>query len=162
MTDLATLLACPRCDKSPLEREDGQYHCTACKVYFPSINGIPWMFAEPQATLGEWRGRLAFAMQKIGHEIAGLEKELKKDDLHSLTRRRVERYKKAVEDHRRRLSKLLKPIDIEANFGSYESYLALRTRLPADQGLNTYYANIHRDWSWGDEENSASLKQIQS
>ncbi|MGI9234707.1 MAG: methyltransferase domain-containing protein, partial [Woeseiaceae bacterium] len=42
------------------------------------------------------------------------------------------------------------------------SYLALRTRLPADQGLNTYYANIHRDWSWGDEENSASLKQIQS
>ncbi len=162
MTHLATLLACPRCDKSPLESEDGQLHCKACKVDYPSINGIPWMFAEPLATLGEWRGRLTFALQQIGHEVAGLEQELKNDDLHSLTRRRVERYKKAVEDHRRRLGKLLKPVDMQAYHGSYESYLALRTRLPADQGLNTYYANIHRDWSWGDEENSASLKQIQA
>jgi len=162
MTDLATLLACPRCDKAPLEQGGGQLRCKACKVDFPSINGIPWMFAEPQATLGEWRGRLTFALQQIGHEMAGLDQELKKDDLQSLTRRRVERYRKAVEDHRRRLVKLLKPIDMQAYLGGYESYLALRTRLPADQGLNTYYANIHRDWSWGDEENSASLKQIQA
>ncbi|NIL95081.1 MAG: methyltransferase domain-containing protein [Woeseiaceae bacterium] len=46
--------------------------------------------------------------------------------------------------------------------GNYESYLALRTRLPADQGLNTYYANVHRDWSWGDEENQASMNQLRS
>jgi len=162
MMDLATLLACPRCDKSPLESTDDGWHCKACNVEFPSLNGIPWMFAEPQATLGEWRGRLQFALQQLGHEVAGLEQELKLDDLHSLTRRRLERYKKAVEDHRRKLGKLLKPIEVQSNYGSYESYLALRTRLPADQGLNTYYANVHRDWSWGDEENSASLKQIQS
>ncbi|MGB5256841.1 MAG: hypothetical protein WBN07_15025 [Woeseiaceae bacterium] len=162
MTDLTDLLSCPRCDKTPLESDEDKLHCKACKVDFPSINGIPWMFAEPLATLGEWRGRLTFAMQKIGHEIAGLEHELKNPDLYSLTRRRVERYKKSVEDHQRRLGKLLNPIDMEATPGSYESYLALRTRLPADQGLNTYYANIHRDWSWGDEENSASLKQIQA
>ena len=162
MTELAALLACPRCDKSPLEEDGGAFHCKACNVQFPSINGIPWMFAEPQAALGEWRGRLAFALQQTGHEISGLERELKSEDLHSLTRRRVERYKKGLEDHRRRLGKLLKPIDMQANYGSYETYLALRTRLPADQGLNTYYANIHRDWSWGDEENSASLKQIRS
>ena len=43
-----------------------------------------------------------------------------------------------------------------------ETYLALRTRLPSDQGLNTYYANVHRDWSWGDEENAASLDQLRS
>jgi uncharacterized protein YbaR (Trm112 family)/ubiquinone/menaquinone biosynthesis C-methylase UbiE len=162
MTQLATLLACPRCDKSPLERDEEHLHCTACKVDFPLLNGIPWMFAEPLATLGEWRGRLTFALQQLGHEIGGLEQELRKDDLHSLTRRRVERYKKAVEDHRRRLSKLLKPVNMQAYSGSYESYLALRTRLPADQGLNTYYANVHRDWAWGEEENSASLQQIRS
>ena len=162
MTDLANLLACPRCDKSPLDEADGTFHCKACKIDFPSLNGIPWMFAEPQATLGEWRGRLQFALQQLGHEVAGLEQELKLDDLHSLTRRRLERYRRAVEDHRRKLGKLLKPIELQSIFGSYESYLALRTRLPADQGLNTYYANVHRDWSWGDEENSASLKQIQS
>jgi ubiquinone/menaquinone biosynthesis C-methylase UbiE len=46
--------------------------------------------------------------------------------------------------------------------GNYESYLALRTKMPTDQGLNTYYPNVHRDWSWGEEENKASLKQIRA
>ena len=162
MTDLATLFACPRCDLTPLDRRDTDLHCKACDVDFPSINGIPWMFAEPQAALGEWRGRLQFALQQLSHEVAGLENELKKDDLHSLSRRRVERYKKAVEYHQRALAKLLRPVDMQAAHGNYETYLALRTRLPADQGLNTYYANIHRDWTWGDEENVASLKQVRS
>lgn len=162
MNDLAALLACPRCDLTPLQHKDGHFHCKACDVEFPSINGIPFMFAEPQATLGEWRGRLQFVLQQLSHEIAGLEKELQKDELRSLTRRRVERYKKAVEHHHRSLAKLLQPLELQGLFGNYESYLALRTRLPADQGLNTYYANIHRDWAWGDVENSASLKQIRS
>ncbi len=162
MADLTDLLACPRCDKTPLEQKGEQYHCAACKVDFPSLDGIPFMFAEPQATLGEWRARLQFALQTLSHEVAGLERELGNKELRPLTRRRVERYKKAVEQHQRKLQKLLRPVDVQALHGNYESYLALRTRLPADQGLNTYYANIHRDWSWGDEENSASLRQIQS
>ncbi len=145
-----------------MEQTDGNLQCKACKVDFPSLNGIPWMFAEPQATLGEWRGRLQYTLQQASHEIAGLEKELKNKDLHSLTRRRVERYKKSLEYHQRSLGKLLRPVDVQSLHGNYESYLALRTRLPTDQGLNTYYANIHRDWAWGDEENSASLRQIQS
>ena len=161
-TSLIELLACPRCDKTPLEEKAGGLHCKACKVDFPSLESIPWMFAEPQASLGEWRNRLQFALQKLGHESAGLDAELKNKDLRALTRRRVERYKKAVDHHRRKLQKLLQPLDIQSLHGSYESYLALRTRLPVDQGLNTYYANIHRDWAWGDEENTASLKQIES
>jgi uncharacterized protein YbaR (Trm112 family) len=162
MTDLATLLACPRCDKTPLQQQDSHFHCKACKVDFPSIDGIPFMFAEPQAALGEWRGRLQFALQQLSHEVAGLENELQQDDLRSLTRRRVERYKKAVEYHHRCLTELLQPVELQGLHGNYESYLALRTRLPADQALNTYYANIHRDWAWGDEENRASLEQIRS
>ncbi|MDH3305190.1 MAG: hypothetical protein OEM50_03430 [Gammaproteobacteria bacterium] len=162
MTDITDLLACPRCDKSPLAHKDSNLYCKACKVDFPAVNGIPWMFAEPQAALGEWRGRMQFALQKLSHEIAGLDIELKNKDLHSLTRRRVERYKKAVQHHHRALGKLLRPLDVQSLHGNYETYLALRTRLPPDQGLNTYYANIHRDWAWGDDENSASLKQIRS
>jgi uncharacterized protein YbaR (Trm112 family) len=159
---LETLLACPRCDKTPLSQQDGVYHCEACKIDFPSIDGIPWMFAEPEATLGEWRGRLQFALQQLSHEAARLESELKQEDLRPLARRRIERYKKATESHRRSLQKLLQPVDLQSLQGNYESYLALRTRLPADQALNTYYANVHRDWSWGDEENEASLKQIRA
>ena len=159
---LQSYLACPRCDKTPLAFDEGVFSCSACKVEFPDLDGIPWMFADPDASLGEWRSRLQFALQKLGHEIEGLDRELKGDELRPLTRRRVERYRKSTEQHRRALQKLLKPIDVQSLRGNYESYLALRTRLPADQGLNTYYANIHRDWCWGDEENEASLKQIRS
>ena len=162
MTDFLDLLACPRCDKTPLEQSDDTFHCKACDVDFPSLEGIPWMFAEPQAALGEWRNRLQFALQKLAHEIAELETELNNNDLAQLARRRIERYKKCVESHRRKLQKLLRPVDMQSLQGNYESYLALRTRLPSDQGLNTYYANVHRDWAWGDEENVASLGQIQA
>ena len=51
---LTDVLACPRCDKTPLDENDGVYSCKACRIDFPSIDGIPWMFAEPQASLGEW------------------------------------------------------------------------------------------------------------
>ncbi|MCH7980298.1 MAG: methyltransferase domain-containing protein [Proteobacteria bacterium] len=161
-SELANILACPRCDKSPLEQHDDALHCSACKVDFPSVDGIPWMFAEPEASLGEWRNRLQMSLQQLSHEVAGLEKELENKDLRQLTRRRIERYKKALEQHRRKLQNILQPLDVQSLSGNYESYLALRTRLPADQGLNTYYANVHRDWCWGDEENVASLRQIQA
>jgi uncharacterized protein YbaR (Trm112 family) len=159
---LESTLACPRCDKTPLEPKDGAYRCKACKVEFPSIDGIPWMFAEPDAALGEWRGRLHYALQQLGHDAARVAEELKDDTLRPLTRRRLERFQKALESHRRSLQKLLKPIDVQSPQASRDTYLALRTRLPTDQGLNTYYANVHRDWSWGDEENEASLKQVRS
>jgi SAM-dependent methyltransferase/uncharacterized protein YbaR (Trm112 family) len=162
LTPLKELLACPRCDKTPLEGKDEGYYCKACKIDFPSVDGIPWMFAEPQASLGEWRNRLQFALQTLAHETAGLDAELSNKDLGTLARRRVQRYRNAVDHHRRALQKLLQPIDVQSQHGGYETYLALRTRLPADQGLNTYYANIHRDWCWGDEENKASLKQIEA
>lgn len=162
MTNLITLLACPRCDKTPLDSSDDALHCKACKVDFPMLEGMPWMFAEPQAALGEWRGRLQFSLQQLSHEISGLEEELQAKDLSALAKRRVERYKKAVESHRRSLQKLLQPIEMQSLQGNYESYLALRTRMPTDQGLNTYYPNIHRDWSWGEDENKASLKQVRA
>ncbi|NCF72744.1 MAG: methyltransferase domain-containing protein [Gammaproteobacteria bacterium] len=162
MTDVLQLLACPRCDKTPLESLEDALHCKACKVDFPILEGMPWMFADPQATLGEWRGRLQFSLQQFSHEVASLEKELQNDGLPALSKRRVERYKKAVESHRRSLQKLLQPVEMQSLQGNYASYLALRTRLPSDQGINTYYPNVHRDWVWGEAENEASLKQIRA
>ncbi len=161
-TALSDLLACPRCDKSPLEEKDGRYACGACKIDFPSIDGIPWLFAEPEASIGEWRNRLQNALTKLSQEIGQLDVELKNKDLRQLTRRRTERYRKSVDAHKRALAKLLRPMDVQSLTANYESLLALRTRLPSDQGLNTYYNNVHRDWAWGDEENEASLQQIRA
>jgi uncharacterized protein YbaR (Trm112 family)/SAM-dependent methyltransferase len=162
MTELTEILACPRCDKTPLQTSDSALHCKACKIDFPLIDGMPWMFAEPQSALGEWRGRLHFSLQQLSEEIAGLDKELENNDLPALAKRRVARYKKALKSHQRSLQKLLRPIETQSLQGNYESYLALRTRMPTDQGLNTYYHNVHRDWSWGEEENTASLNQIRA
>jgi len=83
-------------------------------------------------------------LQQLGHESVRLEAELKNKDLRPLTTRRIERYKKATESHQRSLQKLLQPLELQSLHGTYETYLALRTRLPADQALNTYYANVHR------------------
>ena len=59
---LTELTGCPRCDKSPLTVKGDHYRCDACKVDFPSVDGIPWLFAEPEARIGEWRNRLHFAL----------------------------------------------------------------------------------------------------
>ena len=154
------LLACPRCDKTPLKNTGNGYRCDACKVDYPLVGGIPWLFAEPDASLGEWRGRLHFEFQTLSQDINRLDADLKDKSLPESTRKRLELLRSASSEHRNALRDLLAPIDVQSNTGGYESYLALRTRLPSDQGLHTYYQNVHRDWGWGDEENAASVDQI--
>jgi uncharacterized protein YbaR (Trm112 family) len=155
------LTACPRCDKAPLTESKDGLCCSGCKTEFPSVGGIPWLFAEPTASLGDWRNRLHFALQKIARESQQIERELDDANLSELTRQRLEQQREAADSHRNRLRDVLAPLDIHTSPASYESYLALRTRLPTDQGIATYYANIHRDWAWGDAENQASIDVIQ-
>lgn len=157
---LGDLLACPRCDKTPLQPKGDGWRCDACKVDFPAVDGIPWMFAEPDSSLAEWRARLHFELTTLAHEIQRIEHELKDGGLHELTRQRLQSLRQASDQHRSTLRQLLEPVDVQTPSTAYETYLALRTRLPSDQGLQTYYANVHRDWAWGDEENTSSLEQI--
>lgn len=156
---LPDLLACPRCDR-PLETGPNGFGCAGCKVDFPTIAGLPWLFAEPAAALGEWRGRLHFALRQLQHQSAGIDRALERRGLRALTRERLTALRAATHDHAQRLGRLLAPFDIDASTASFETYLALRTRLPADQGLMTYYGNVHRDWAWGDEENAASFALV--
>jgi len=157
---LLPLLACPRCDRTPLKPAGDTVSCPACKTSFPEIGGMPWMFAEPDAALGQWRGRLHFALQQLAHELQRLNAELADESLRASTRTRLQHQSQATEAHRQALQRLLAPIDVLPMEANYESHLALRTRLPLDQGINTYYANAHRDWCWGETENAASLEQV--
>lgn len=159
-TQLDDLLACPRCDKTPLSRVESHFRCQACAVDFPQVGNLPWLFAEPGAALGEWRNRLHFALQQLAHAAQRIRAELKSGELSEPTRQRLELLVSANEKHRKLLQELLQPIDVQSLDAAYTSHLALRTRLPSDQGLNTYYANVHRDWNWGEEENAASLEQL--
>jgi len=157
---LDAMLACPRCDKTPLERHGSSLMCGGCKTEFPRVAGMPWLFAEPEASLGEWQNRLHLALQTLLHEAQRLKDALGDKDLTPLACRRLKLLMSATEQHRNQLRTLLAPFDIQSLQAAYTTHLALRTRLPGDQGLNTYYSNVHRDWCWGEAENKASIEQI--
>lgn len=144
------------------ESDDG-YRCEGCSVEFPLIDGIPWLFAEPTASLGDWRNRIDFTLQTLAQERRQLEAAAKANDIIELTRRRLTTLAEATQDHATRLETLLTPLELGTRAPeNYASNLALRTRVPSDQGLMTYAYNIHRDWSWGEEENEASFEIVRA
>jgi hypothetical protein len=156
---LRELLACPRCD-APLAEAGDNFRCAGCEIDFPRVAGIPWLFAEPNAALREWRSRLHFSLQKLERERQAVAAALASAPARPATRARLEALERAMRDHGERLRALLAPLELEQESASYETYLALRTRPPSDQGLTTYYANVHRDWCWGDAENDASFDAL--
>lgn len=156
MTDdhaLTSVLACPRCDRSPLERSEGGYACAGCQIDYPDVAGMPWLFAEPRAALEEWRGRWSFALRSLERTRAQIGRALAASSLRASTRNRLERLDIAYAEHAAKLGDVLAPLLSQELSGEYSTHLALRTRLPPDQGLLTYYNNVHRDWAWGREEN---------
>jgi len=154
-------LACPRCD-TPLRTADVGLACPACQIDFPQLDGVPFLFAEPRAALGEWRSRLNLEFQRLNQDARQLGDALQAHDLHPLTRQRLQMLQDASRQHRLSLEELMAPLIGEPTRTGLETYLALRTRLPSDQGLNTYYNNIHRDWAWGDEENRRACELVAS
>lgn len=156
---LDSILACPRCDTALTPQQD-VYACSACGVQFPILSGIPFLFSEPAATIGEWRSRLHMETQRLDHDNKRYAHALEDEKLADPTRRRLELLERASADHTERLLALLEPLRVSELEADYETYLALRTRLPSTQGLNTYYSNIHRDWCWGEEENVVSAEIV--
>jgi uncharacterized protein YbaR (Trm112 family) len=157
---LSSVLACPRCWRGALTLERAGWMCGACSSGFPVIGGVPWLFADPKQALAEWRGRGGLLCQQLGSEAAAMRRESTSADLAASTRRRLERVAAAHEDQVERLRALLAPIGLEQSISSEGTLRGLGTRLPTEQGLTNYYVNLHRDWSWGEEENRASLAQI--
>lgn len=158
--ELAALLACPRCELALHQYPDESLGCGNCGLKFPELDGIPCLFAEPAASLAEWRQRLHFAREKLLQDATSLQAELRNARLRPLTRERLTLLLDATSDQARRLADLLRPLSLHQSQAGIATHLALQTRLPADQGLTTYYANIHRDWAWGDDENRQSLELV--
>jgi hypothetical protein len=157
---LVTLLRCPRCPDSALEPESDAWVCGTCAARFPLLDGMPWLFAEPQATLGEWRDRLHRLVLELRHDAEQVRAELARGQLRSLTRSRLKLLAAAYDDHARRLQALLAPLDLDGKQAELTTHMGLRTRLPAGQDLTSYYVNLHRDWVWGHEENEASFQLL--
>lgn len=153
-------LACPRCDAELVPHGSAEFQCRGCKQAFPLLNGIPWLFAEPAAALADWRQRYDLAIKTEHQAIDSIDASLGRVDLLDLTRSRLAAQRTAHVFQADALAELLQPLQGLPASGEIATYLALRTRLPTDQGLNTYFPNVHRDWSWGDEENGASADLV--
>ena len=154
---LDDLLACPRCDKALVRGES--LRCTPCDVNFPDVGGVPWLFAEPTAALAEWRNRLGRTLRELEADAAQTANAAKSAGLHALTRERLTRLANAQARHVVELSELMTPLGVDTS-APLATHLALRTRVAPTQGLTTYYANLHRDWCWGEAENEASYALV--
>ncbi len=154
--NLVAALACPRCDGA-LAGSAGSLRCGACNVAYPALAGIPWLFAEPAAALADWRQRAGFAQEQLA-ERARRAAEALGENATGATAARLSAEREGCERQSAALGSLLAPLLESRDRLDYATYLALRTRLPSDQGLNTYLPNLFRDWAWGEDENAASLE----
>ncbi len=154
---LLPLLACPRCVKARLVARKDALRCRRCGTEFPELKGIPWLFANPTVSWEEWRGRYHFARRRLEEDAGRLDGALGGEDLRGSTRRRLESLRDAYRGQVEILDDLLAPLELGGLEANFTTYLALRTRLPSDQGIHRYDTNVHRDWGWGAEENEASL-----
>jgi len=150
------LLCCPSC-QAPLEGQ-GSVSCFSCKKSFSSLAGVPWLFADPEAALGEWRARAHGFLAGLESQAARYRASLTDEVTRASTRSRLKLLAAACTDHARRLRALLAPLLECSAAAAPEIYSALGTTLPAGQGLTGYYANLHRDWCWGEAENEATYR----
>ena len=157
---LNAFLACPQCGAADLRTQAGPRGCAACGTRYPDIGGIPWLFAEPDFRISEWRQRFTLLLREYEQQGRALQVEAASVAAGSRARSRLEAMVQAMAAHRGALERLLSPL-VGSSLGTRrETLLALRTRLPAAQDLTSYYVNLHRDWVWGDEENAAALDVV--
>lgn len=157
-TQLTDRLACPRCDIALAATAEG-LHCKGCRTDYPLLDGLPFLFADPGVALDEWRQRYHARLRDIDTRVAALTAALPRARV-AATEQRLKHERAALQAHRAELEALLASLDTTALAADHSTYLALRTRLPGDQGLVTYYANLHRDWCWGDAENKSAATLV--
>jgi uncharacterized protein YbaR (Trm112 family) len=151
------LLCCPRC-RGPLA-SGAALSCAGCAVEFPEVDGLPWLFADPAGALGEWRGRTHAFLAELEAQADHYRTALGPLVTRAATRNRLKLLAAACTDHARRLRALLAPLGL-GSAAAPDLYRALGVSLPSSQALGSYYANLHRDWCWGEAENEASYRLL--
>jgi SAM-dependent methyltransferase len=156
---LLDLLQCPRCRRAPLRASGDGFACASCRVQYPRLGGLPWLFADPELAIGEWRNRLTLYLE----EFAAAERAATADLAAAprpTTRARLGALRDAYREQARLVRALLEPLALAPVPLPHATALAFGDRLPLSQDLHSYYVNVHRDWCWGAEENAASHAEV--
>ncbi|MCU0757963.1 MAG: methyltransferase domain-containing protein [Steroidobacteraceae bacterium] len=153
------LLRCPQClGDAALDPAADGWRCTRCDTAYPRLGGLAWLLPAPEARRVEWRQRFRLLERELEAARAAIGERLDAGGLLAATRARLERLRAAQAAQVEELRELLAPLEPEASIARLETLLALRTRTPLTQDLNSYYVNVHRDWAWGERENAAALQ----
>ncbi|HET9694601.1 MAG TPA: methyltransferase domain-containing protein [Steroidobacteraceae bacterium] len=155
---LLDLLRCPRC--AGALQPSATLACVGCDATYPYIDGIPWLLPEPAPALVAWRGRARALLAHLGRQARQYRGALTDDVVRAGTRNRLKLLARACDDHARRLRALLAPLAVGDDSANPATYMALEPAVAAGQGLAGYYANVHRDWCWGETENDASFAAV--
>lgn len=151
-------LACPRC-AGALE---ATLKCAGCGKSYPMIGKVPWLFADPEAKLAEWRGlvQLGFDDWRIAEER--LKSAQREPGLTELTLRRLRKELQLRVERRKAVESLLEPIMKAQTPGAGIGVLrVVAGKSAATQALHSYEQNALRDWAWTDsQENDIAAKIV--
>ena len=156
---LSSLLRCPGC-AAPLRATGADYVCSGCTTAYPVPGGLPWLAPDPARSRAEWRQRLDAQLVELREEGARLQRALAQPGVDGLARVRLDTQAQACVAHASRLAELLVPILGDGGGYPRELHAALGTPVPNRHGLQNYYANLHRDWCWGEQENALGLELV--
>ncbi len=151
---LHSVLACPRCGTRM-----SALRCASCEREYPQLSNVPWLFADPEAQLSEWRNRWHLALRNLQQQEREATAALDRSSS-SLTQARLRQLAHAYAEHRQAVQTLLAPLEVGVA-ATRETYLALQTALPEQHRLFSYAANLFRDWSWGEVENHGAWEAIE-
>lgn len=165
--------ACPQCGgklaragASLLEQDEPpRRSCLTCKTDFPTFAcghaEIPWMYPDPNLAHLEWSARFKGFLQSATNEHNRLNHSLGDTLLTDTGRRRISSTLIAKREHRRQVSDLLAPFDLDADVMVPAMTELLADSLPRNQRLQSYADNVFRDWSWNNGENAALMNGIE-
>lgn len=153
------LLQCPVCHKSDFFNSNDGLSCQSCQNKFPEYGDILWFFKDPEESKRDWQNKFNFFAQATELEVFQMKAELKSPNLLAQTEQRLKKLIQAKIEHSREVLKIMEPINADGR-GKAEHSIALKVKLPETQALMSYYSNVLRDWSYGDEENRICLDLV--
>lgn len=156
LTSPATHLACPAC-RSALDRSRLSLSCRGCGRTYPVYGNrkaaLSWLFAEPESARFDWKARLNGFLTSENAAIDSLAAKIKaRPD--GATTRRLRRLADAKQHNVARVAAILAPLKLHALSFDQERDPELRAlhKLPGHQGVDSYFVNLFRDWSWNNGE----------
>jgi SAM-dependent methyltransferase len=155
--DRWSLLRCPGC--AGRLAASPEPHCPACGTVFPQAGAITWLAAPVAETVAAWRTQLRSLVAALRTQ-ASRYREARSRAASPPAQQRLDAMAAACEAHAGNVVELLAPLDIGRVSAAPEAYRALATPLPPGQALTGYYANVHRDWCWGQTENEAAYSAV--